>query len=75
MDSFCCSLLYTVYEIELSHMGENNGNPDLVCERIRIHYECERQWGRKIRPEDHPSRDLPSNDIRRPQFSIPSSHK
>ena len=38
-----------VSEIELSHMGKNNGNPDLVCENIRIYH----GWDRKIRPEDH----------------------
>ena len=21
------------YEVELSHMGKNNGNPDLMCEK------------------------------------------
>ena len=26
--------LVQVCEIELSYMGENNGNPDLVCEKI-----------------------------------------
>ena len=26
--------LVRVCEIELSHMGKNNGNPDLVCEKI-----------------------------------------
>ena len=25
--------LVLVYEIELSHMGKNNGNPDLMCEK------------------------------------------
>ena len=35
-----CPLVYLshglvrVCEIELSHMGKNNGNPDLVCEKI-----------------------------------------
>ena len=29
------SILYAlVCEKELSHMGKNNGNPDLVCEKI-----------------------------------------
>ena len=23
-----------MFEIEFSHMGKNNGNPDLVCENI-----------------------------------------
>ena len=27
--------LVWVCEIELSHMGKNNGNPDLVCEKIK----------------------------------------
>ena len=26
--------LVRVCEIEISHMGKNNGNPDLVCENI-----------------------------------------
>ena len=31
------SIFYAlVYEKELSHMGKNNGNPDLVCEKIFI---------------------------------------
>ena len=31
------SILYAlVCEKELSHMGKNNGNPDLVCENIRL---------------------------------------
>ena len=25
------------YGIEVSHMGKNNGNPDLVCEKFRCH--------------------------------------
>ena len=28
--------LIRVYEIQLSHMGKNNGNSDLVCEKIVI---------------------------------------
>ena len=28
---------YVKKEIELSHMGKNNGNPDLVCEKYVIH--------------------------------------
>ena len=27
--------LVWVCEIEISHMGKNNGNPDLVCENTR----------------------------------------
>ena len=27
-------LLVWVCEIELSHMGKKNGNPDLVCEKL-----------------------------------------
>ena len=26
--------LVRVYEIEISHMGKYNGNPDLVCENL-----------------------------------------
>ena len=33
--------LVRVCEIELSHMGKNNGNSYLVCEKIRNHHECE----------------------------------
>ena len=34
--------LVRVCEIEISHMGENNGNPDLLCEKkLRI-------WGYQI---------------------------
>ena len=28
--------LVRVCEVELSHMGKNNGNPDLVCEKMRF---------------------------------------
>ena len=32
------SILYAlVCEKELSHMGKNNGNPDLVCEKFLSH--------------------------------------
>ena len=27
-------------EIELSHMGKNNGNPDLACEKIDYSKDC-----------------------------------
>ena len=29
--------LVWVCEIELSHMGKNKGNPDLVCEKLEYH--------------------------------------
>ena len=31
--------LVQVCEIELSQMGKNNGNPDLVCEKYIYHIE------------------------------------
>ena len=30
---YLCLGLVRVCEIEISHMGKNNGNPDLVCEK------------------------------------------
>ena len=30
---YLCLGLVQVCEIEISHMGKNNGNPDLVCEK------------------------------------------
>ena len=27
----------SVCEIELSHIGKNNGNPDMVCENYYVH--------------------------------------
>ena len=36
---------------ELSHMGKNNRNPDLVCGNIRKYHECEE--GIEFRPKDH----------------------
>ena len=41
--TFRCSFFFylshwqvQVYEIELSHMGKNNGNPELMCEKIIV---------------------------------------
>ena len=34
---YLSSGLARVCEIELSHMGKNNGNPDLVCENKHMH--------------------------------------
>ena len=30
-----------VYEIEMCHMGKNNGNPNLVCENVFDRHKCQ----------------------------------
>ena len=44
--------LVRVCEIELSHMGKNKGNPDLVCEKICFSYHGASLWTPVANGED-----------------------
>ena len=73
------SILYAlVCEKELSHMGKKHGNPDLVCENIRIYHECEDDIKKsvlRITDWHHEANRSITNSDRKGRIYLSNSHK